>query len=110
MLDLLKNLLKKDYQNLDGKAFRSLYEQEKANAVLIDVRTSDEFRAGTLPGAINMDIMNAGFRQWAGELDATKEYFVFCRSGARSASACSIMASKGLRAVNLMGGLSAWPR
>jgi rhodanese-related sulfurtransferase len=45
-----------------------------------------------------------------GKLDKDKEYFVFCRSGNRSGSACKLMADQGFKVYNLAGGVGAWPR
>lgn len=99
----------KAYKNLSGKEFKDVF-QKTGNAVLLDVRTSGEFSGGTIKGAKNLDIMSPRFRDAIGKLEKNKEYFVFCRSGSRSAQACSIMASEGLKAYNLAGGIGAWPR
>jgi rhodanese-related sulfurtransferase len=43
------------------------------------------------------------------QLDKSKAYFVYCRSGARSARACAVMQQYGfLIAFNLLGGILAW--
>lgn len=71
----------KNYENLDGTTFRTRY-QRAPKAELLDVKT----------------------------MDKSKEYFVFCRSGNRSGSACDIMSKEGFKAYNLAGGIGAWPR
>jgi len=80
------------------------------NAVILDVRTEDEFNEGFIPNAINIDI-NSGqqFVDAAEALDQQKKYFVYCRSGMRSAKACEIMNHLGFKnAYNLTGGILAW--
>ena len=62
------------------------------NSVILDVRTQEEVNDGFIPNAINIDIYKGqGFVYELEELDKTKNYYVYCRSGARSAQACAIM-------------------
>jgi rhodanese-related sulfurtransferase len=107
MFEKIKSMFSKNYTDLDGKSFKEKFQSEK-NAVLLDVRTSAEYNSGKIPGAKNIDIMSAGFESKVDALDKTKVYFVYCRSGARSGSACNIMASKGFEVYNLRGGIGAW--
>lgn len=82
--------------------------QADSTAVLIDVRTADEFAAGTIPGATNIDYMHAGFSDALDKLDRTKNYYVFCEVGGRSAKAVSAMSDKGFKSVTeLAGGYAA---
>jgi rhodanese-related sulfurtransferase len=80
------------------------------NAVLLDVRTEDEFNEGVIPGAINMDIYKGqDFINSIEALDKSKNYYVYCRSGGRSGQACSIMNQLGFEnAYNLLGGIMNW--
>ena len=99
----------KNYENLDGKAFRERF-QKAAKAQLLDVRTVGEFAGGSIKGAKNLDVSSAQFQQALKTLDKSKEYFVFCRSGNRSGAACDMMSAQGFKAYNLAGGIAAWPR
>ena len=87
-------------------------EQLKAdtNAVILDVRTEDEWNEGIIPNAILIDIYKGqGFIYELEELDKTKNYYVYCRSGNRSGQACSIMNELGFeKAYNLAGGFMQW--
>ena len=80
------------------------------DAVILDVRTLEELEQGYIPGAKHLDIMNASsFLEGAKDLDKTKSYYVYCRSGGRSGQACMIMNSIGFeKAYNLMGGFMNW--
>jgi len=80
------------------------------NAVIIDVRTTLEVEEGYIPGAIHMDIYEAQqFMDKAKTLDASKNYYVYCRSGGRSAQACAVLQSIGINnTFNLLGGFSEW--
>lgn len=76
---------------------------------MLDVRTPGEFSAGSLTGALNIDMTSAAFASQLEKLDKTKTYFLFCRSGARSGAACQLMAEQGFKVYNLAGGIGAWP-
>ena len=80
------------------------------NSVILDVRTQEEVNDGFIPNAINIDIYKGqGFVYELEELDKTKNYYVYCRSGARSAQACAIMNQLGFeKAYNLLGGFNEW--
>ncbi len=84
--------------------------QEDENAVILDVRTEDEWNDGIIPNAINIDIYKGqGFIYQVEELDKSKNYYVYCKAGGRSAQACSIMNQMGFETTyNLMGGFSEW--
>ena len=98
----------KAYKSLGGNEFKEEYAKAK-NPALIDVRTAGEFASGTISSAKNIDLLN-NFTKQISKLDKSKEYFLFCRSGSRSAQACSIMAEQGFKVYNLKGGIGAWPR
>ncbi len=83
---------------------------EDKNAVILDVRTEEEFIEGYIPTATNIDIYKGqGFLDEIEKLDKSKNYYVYCRSGARSAQACALMKQQGFdNAYNLMGGITDW--
>ena len=87
-------------------------EKFEANdhALILDVRTEDEFEDGSIPNAINIDIYQGQeFISGLKQLDKSKSYFVYCRSGSRSAQACAIMNQLGFEnAFNLEGGFLDW--
>ncbi|WP_291275984.1 rhodanese-like domain-containing protein [Flavobacterium sp.] len=80
------------------------------DAVILDVRTDEEVISGKIPQSINIDIYKGqGFIYKIEELDKDKTYFIYCRSGARSAQACSIMNQLGFEhTYNLEGGIMQW--
>jgi rhodanese-related sulfurtransferase len=78
------------------------------NAVIIDVRTPEEEAEGLIPNSINMNVMEQNFPAKVMDLDKAKTYYVYCRSGGRSASACKFMEKQGLKTNNLLGGIQAW--
>ncbi|WP_310992708.1 rhodanese-like domain-containing protein [Aequorivita marina] len=80
------------------------------NAVIIDVRTDAEFEEAYIPGAKQIDIYNgAEFLKQAKALDPDKNYYVYCKAGGRSAQACMLLNSVGVKnAYNLKGGITEW--
>jgi rhodanese-related sulfurtransferase len=80
------------------------------NAVILDVRTDEEWNEGFIPNAILNDIYKGqGFIYRLEELDKTKNYYVYCKAGGRSSQACSIMKQMGFEnAYNLEGGFMNW--
>lgn len=80
------------------------------NAVILDVRTPGEAEDGYIPNSINIDIyLGQEFLDEVQKLDKTKNYYVYCRSGNRSAQACALMNNMGFEnAYNLMGGFNEW--
>ena len=80
------------------------------DAVIIDVRSEEEFESGHIPDAELINIQNPPlFMERIGALDPSKTYFVYCRSGARSAQACMLMQQQGIPSVyNLLGGILDW--
>jgi rhodanese-related sulfurtransferase len=77
-------------------------------AVLVDVRTPDEFAAGHIDGALNIPVDQVEAR--AGELPKDKDIVLYCRSGARSARAKGLLEGAGFTAakVHNLGGMSNW--
>lgn len=66
------------------------------DAVVIDVRTPDEYDAGHIADAQLLDIQSADFAAGMAELDPDQTYVVYCRSGNRSAAAAQQMEAAGL--------------
>lgn len=96
------------YQNLSAAQFAEGVRSPEAQ--VLDVRRPDEFAGGHLPGARNLDVTNASFAQRIAALDPTRPTYVYCRSGARSASAAKQLGAAGFeRVFNLAGGLLDWP-
>ncbi len=81
-----------------------------SDAVIVDVRTPLEIEQGYIPEALHINIQDAGsFMQQAGELDKSKSYYIYCRSGGRSKQACMILNSIGFsKTYNLLGGFEQW--
>lgn len=85
--------------------------QATPDAVLVDVRTPEEFNAGHIEGAIVVDFDNPNFVIEIQKLDPSKTYFIYCRSGNRSGQAAVIMKRHNFQNVyDLQGGVSKAPQ
>lgn len=75
-------------------------------ALLLDVRTPDEFREHHLPVAVNIPVQELGRR--LSELGPkARPVVVHCRSGARSAAAAQLLRREGYE-VHDIGGIGNW--
>lgn len=76
----------------------------ESGATVIDVRTPEEFDAGHLPGARNIDVSADDFESRIADLDPERSYVVYCRTGNRSAAAVRTMLDSGFDDVVNGGG------
>jgi rhodanese-related sulfurtransferase len=77
--------------------------------IILDVRTADEFNAGHIAGAVNIDYTSAQFTADVSLLDKSNQYLVYCATGVRGAAATQIMLGLGFTNVqNVAGGITAW--
>ena len=83
--------------------------QSTASAMIIDVRTPEEFQGGHIDGALNYDWNGNTFGEDIAGISKSSPVFVYCRSGSRSASAADYMTKEGFTSVyTLDGGITAW--
>lgn len=79
----------------------SFYKEKIENgAIIVDVRTKEEFENGHLPGSKNIPLK--GLRKEANKL-VGKEVILVCKSGARAATAKGVLNAKGITAHNAGG-------
>lgn len=95
--------------NLSQQDWKTQLDRDP-DAVILDVRTAEECSEGYIPKAINIDIYKGqGFIYAVDELDKSKNYYVYCKAGGRSAQACQIMNQMGFEnTYNLEGGFMNW--
>jgi phage shock protein E len=85
--------------------------QENKKIVVLDVRTPEEFAAGHIAGATNLDFHNPDFEKKLSALDKTKSYLVHCAAGGRSAKTRDLMKKYQFQSIyHLEGGLKAWEK
>jgi len=97
-------------EQLEAKDWKEKFETTNG-AVMVDVRTPAEWEEKVISNdAIFKNIHEQqAFIDWAKDLDKSKSYFIYCRSGARSGNACAYMKSIGFEnTFNLVGGILNW--
>lgn len=93
--------------NLDAAGFQA--KTQEAGVLVLDVRTRGEFNEGHIANAINIDVESDTFLNEIAQLDKSKTYAVYCRSGRRSADAVAKMSNEQFTSLfNLNGGILDW--
>jgi len=73
---------------------------------VLDARRNAEFAEGHIPGAFN--ITHTRLLSRLSEVPKDRSILINCRSGGRSARACSLLQKHGYEVTNLAGGMLAW--
>ncbi|WP_102027656.1 rhodanese-like domain-containing protein [Salirhabdus sp. Marseille-P4669] len=73
---------------------------------IIDVREDEEVAQGMIPGARHIRL--GDIPESLDQLDKKEHYYMVCRSGGRSGSACQFLESQGYDVTNMAGGMLAW--
>ena len=77
--------------------------------LVIDVRTSEEYDSGHIPGAVNIPFDEVAHR--IAEVDASNGVALYCMIGPRARKGESALLAAGHKSVfHLEGGLAAWQR
>jgi phage shock protein E len=92
-------------QTVDPQAWMQAAAQP--GVTMIDVRTPEEYAAGHVEGAININVEGPTFSSDIGKLDKNGAYALYCHSGRRSALATDQMSQAGFAKItNLKGGIA----
>jgi NADPH-dependent 2,4-dienoyl-CoA reductase/sulfur reductase-like enzyme/rhodanese-related sulfurtransferase len=90
---------------LETAQWSQINEFEDRGFQLVDVRTSSEYAAGSIPGAMSMPVDE--IRGRVAEL-TNKDVLVNCQVGQRGHTATMLLKELGFNAVNLDGGYLTW--
>ncbi len=95
-------------QVVSAEEFKSMIGKEGYQ--LLDVRTPQEYNAGKIGDAQNINFFDADFKAQVDKLDKDKPVLIYCASGNRSGKATAIMKTMGFTEIyDLRGGYSSWP-
>ena len=97
------------------KPFKSLsvseFEQSlnATDVICLDVRSNEEYAAGHIPGAINIDVLQPDFESnCIKRLSKDHTIAVYCRSGKRSKKAAQILSKQHFQVIELNDGFLGW--
>lgn len=80
---------------------------EETSTVILDVRETEEYAFGHIPGAVLIPLGQLEKR--CNELDREQTIFVICRTGRRSSEACYILEANAFKHVyNVLPGMIEW--
>jgi len=87
-----------------------LMKSKPAPALMIDVRTPDEFAEGHIPGARNVDFLGDDFEKQIAALPADRPLIVHCAAGNRSSKAVAKISAmqKFAQIFHLKSGFNGW--
>ena len=93
------------YKSILTAAFAALFSLNAYCAdIWIDVRSSDEFQSGHLPGAVNIPHTEIAERIGEVSKDKNDTIHLYCRSGRRSGQALETLQKAGYKQVINEGG------
>ena len=85
-----------------------LEDRLAAGALLVDVRETDEYLSGHVPGAVSVPLSELVQRAEECRDPRGNGTLMICKVGGRSASACAHLAGLGFEVTNVAGGTVAW--
>lgn len=92
-------------KRMNAQEVQEYMENNKAVSI-IDVRETEEVKAGKIPGAVNIPLGLIEFRMQ--DIDKSQEHIMVCRSGSRSGMATNILENHGYNVTNMDGGMMDW--
>ena len=82
---------------------------ELNDAILVDVRTEDEYNSGYIENSLNIDYFSNDFSVNADKLDKNTPIILYCESGNRSSMSANKISKLGFKEIyNLEGGILEW--
>lgn len=96
-------------KHVDADEFEKAIAEDE-NAVILDVRTPEEYAEGHIKGAININYYDSDFiMQVADKVPTDKTVYVYCKAGGRSAKSCNIMSKSDYNSlIDLKVGFDGW--
>lgn len=84
------------YKDVSSAEARELIASPPEGLIILDIRTPDEYRAGHIANARNLDFFSPRFEFHLAELPKNTPILLYCRSGNRSSQALEYFEDAGL--------------
>ncbi len=96
-------------ENVSVAQFDSLSKVLEGKAILLDVRSPEEWSEGIISGATLLNYYDDAFSKSLAELPKSEHVLVYCKAGGRSSEAAEQLKNLGFKHIyNLEGGIDAW--
>ncbi|WP_202710673.1 rhodanese-like domain-containing protein [Sporosalibacterium faouarense] len=93
------------YETIDSRGLQK--RKKESDISIIDIRETDEYVNGHIPGAISHPLSN--LKNSIEELDKKEEYYLVCRTGRRVQMSTKIFAESGFEhIIKVIPGMSEW--
>ena len=103
LISSLRKAFSKPYRTVSVAEAKDLLSE---GAVLVDVRSAQEWRSGRAPQAKHHPLDR--LQNSTAGINRNQPVIAVCASGVRSASAARLLANQGYEAYSLRGGMGAW--
>ncbi|NNF36390.1 MAG: rhodanese-like domain-containing protein [Saprospiraceae bacterium] len=98
-------MIKATLNNISNEEFIKAIKVDP-DAIILDVRTPDEFEGDHLENAINFNYLSRTLSEDIESLNPERTYYVYCKTGRRSLRVCTLLKNSGFKKVyNLDQGL-----
>lgn len=94
-----------DFESLSVEQAHQIIQSDN-HAMIVDVRTPEEFKNGHLKNAVSIPL--GSLEQHTSKFSQGQKLLVYCQSGNRSVAASRVLSSKGFTPYNVKGGINAW--
>lgn len=95
---------------LTPKEFQAAIDSD-TTAYVLDVRRPEEYNDGHIKNAHLLNVLDEkDFEAGMKQLDYTRTYYIYCRSGRRSHAAWQKLTNEGFKAFDLEGGILNWQK
>jgi phage shock protein E len=95
--------------HINAEQAQKLIAEKKA--IVLDIRTPEEFAAGHIAGSTNINFRAADFEKTLAALDKNQTYLLHCASGNRSTQALPTFNKLEFKSIcHLDGGIKAWQK
>ena len=94
---------------INAEEAKARLEQEGDKIIIVDVRTAEEYNEAHIEKAILLPVKTIGKSASVVIPDLEAVYFVYCRTGSRSAAASAQLVQMGYRNIYDLGGIMDWP-